>query len=346
MKHSIELFDQQMKWFESMETLEQLPDEEKIGKYRDELRKVERSILRLTGDPLGFSSKRWEKNEKTAEKVEDLLRRRYYLLSKMFEIHCSEAEVRRMEIVNDNLYSLTRDLFSRTGKMYRNILDLPADPKDDDLTVEGTLKYWGDSAQDVLHLEDDEFYGSDFTRMILVNATLQRDVKGDLEIISCRPFWHPGCGHKSSMRDAELDIDNHLDDGTTWAESWLRHPKLDHICMCYATHAVVTHQDYPVPDLLRMNTFEVKVDVTVQQISEQDGTRLFWWKDCSEQEFVDKFMHEAQSRPSGESLGEFVWRRGIEYFELQPDIISRLPDCRKDDTLAEDFLKEVRNIHN
>ena len=30
-----------MKWFESMETLEQLPDEEKIGKYRDELRKVE-----------------------------------------------------------------------------------------------------------------------------------------------------------------------------------------------------------------------------------------------------------------------------------------------------------------
>ena len=32
---------------------------------------------------------------------------------------------------------------------------------------------------------------------------------------------------------------------------------------------------------------------------------------------------------------------------LQTDIlsISRLPDCRKDDSLAEDFLKEIRKIH-
>ena len=91
---------------------------------------------------------------------------------------------------------------------------------------------------------------------------------------------------------------------------------------------------------------------------------------------MDKFMHEAQSRPSGESLGEFVWKRGIEYFELeeveeshrwllkdfdkhprmdceeikdrlQTDIISisRLPDCRKDDNLAGDFLKALRKIH-
>ncbi|MDY4917550.1 MAG: hypothetical protein SO114_07820 [Candidatus Cryptobacteroides sp.] len=32
---------------------------------------------------------------------------------------------------------------------------------------------------------------------------------------------------------------------------------------------------------------------------------------------------------------------------LQTDIISisRLPDCRKDDSLAEEFLKEIRKIH-
>ena len=30
---------------------------------------------------------------------------------------------------------------------------------------------------------------------------------------------------------------------------------------------------------------------------------------------------------------------------LQTDIISRLPDCRKDDNLAEDFLKEIRKLH-
>ena len=30
---------------------------------------------------------------------------------------------------------------------------------------------------------------------------------------------------------------------------------------------------------------------------------------------------------------------------LQTDIISRLPDCRKDDNLARDFLKALRKIH-
>ena len=362
-----------MKWFETINALETLPEEERMERYRAEVQNVEKSILRLTGDPLKLSSRRWEKSERAAEKVEEMLGRRYYLLSKMFEMHCSEAEVRRMESVNAHLYTLTCDLFSRTGKMYRNILDLPMEPKDDDLTVEGTLKYWGDTAQDVLHLEDDDFYGSDFTRMILINATLQSEVKGDLDIISCRPVWHRECGHTSSMSDAQLGIDNTLDDGTTWAESWLRHPKLDHICMCYATHAVVTHQNYSIPDLLRMNTFEVKVDMYIQQIREQDGSRLGWWNDSTEREFMDKFLHEAVSRPCGESLGEFVWRRGIEYFELEEteeqnkkaldyfrrhpetdcedikdslpvDIISKLPDCRKDDSLVEAFLKELQIV--
>ena len=128
-----------MKWFDSMKTLENLPEEERIEKYRAEVLNVEKSILRLTGDPLKLSARCWEKSERTAEKVEDLLGRRYYLLSKMFEIHCSELEVKRMENVNAHLYELTCDMFSRTGRMYRNILNLPMDPKDDDLTVEGTL---------------------------------------------------------------------------------------------------------------------------------------------------------------------------------------------------------------
>ena len=82
-----------MKWFEIINALDTLPDEERIERYRAEVQKVEKSILHLTGDPLKLSSRRWEKSERRAEKVENLLGRRYYLLSKMFEIHCSEAEV-------------------------------------------------------------------------------------------------------------------------------------------------------------------------------------------------------------------------------------------------------------
>ena len=76
-----------MKWFETIDALETLPEEERIERYRAEVQNVEKSILRLTGDPLKLSSRCWEKSERTAETVEDLLGRRYYLLSKMFEIH-------------------------------------------------------------------------------------------------------------------------------------------------------------------------------------------------------------------------------------------------------------------
>ena len=36
------------------------------------------------------------------------------------------------------------------------------------------------------------------------------------------------------MSDKQLECVNDLEDGTTWAEGWLCHPKLEHICMCHA----------------------------------------------------------------------------------------------------------------
>lgn len=118
--------------------------------------------------------------------------------------------------------------------------------------------------------------------------------------------------------------------------------------MCYATHAVVTHYLYSIPDFLRMNTFEVKVEVKLQQICEQDGSRLWWWDNCNERQFADKFLHEAEHRPEGMSKGEFIWKRVVEYFEFEErdesDSISSLPDCRKDDSLIEEFLKKAYSI--
>ena len=39
------------------------------------------------------------------------------------------------------------------------------------------------------------------------------------------------------------------------------------------------------------------------------------------------------------SLGDFIWGRGIEYFDLNAvDDVSKLPDCRHDDTLVPTFL--------
>lgn len=108
---------------------------------------------------------------------------------------------------------------------------------------------WGDGASSVLEIEDDAYYGSDFTRMIVLLAIVDRDYKCYDEIgqVNLSPRLVDG---KVVSDD---DIINDLDDGTTWAEAWLRHPKLDHLVICHAVHDICTHKNYSVPDLLRMN---------------------------------------------------------------------------------------------
>lgn len=42
----------------------------------------------------------------------------------------------------------------------------------------------------------------------------------------------------------------------------------------YAGHALILYSDYPIPDFLRMNTFEVKVNVMVQYFSTSEVKKL------------------------------------------------------------------------
>lgn len=364
-------FHERMDWYES------LPIKERLDQYRKELKDAEAKILDIVdGKYEGHLLKICDCID-DMDRLEWYLGNRYYALSKMFAIHCSDAEVKRIEEQNAHLLDLTNDLFSRTGKMFRYILDMPLEEKDDDIDVEGTLKYWGEEEQDILRLEDDVFYGSNFARMIPIVAFIEREHHGDVPLIQCFPHWDKKDRKNSSMTDKELGVENELDDGTTWAESWLVHPKLNHIVMCYVTHAIITHNDYSIVDYMRMNTFEVKVTVELQQICEQDGSRLWWWENCGERQFIDKFLHEAEHRPVEMSKGEFIYNRVVEYFDFdgrdecdreavrrnlefeqkypgstikhdnsiyKADRMASLPDCRKDDSLIDEFLKKAYSI--
>jgi len=366
------------RFHERMESYENLGVEERLDKFREEIRDAEGRILEITGDPYeGYVFKNCDSEDKR-DTVENLLGFRYFAISKMFQIHCNETEVARIESLNEKLLELTQQMFRRTGSFYRYILDMPLEEKDDDIEIEGSLRYWDDWKSGILHLEDDEFYGSDFQRMIPIIAFIEREHHGDLAIVNCSPSWGRDSGHKPSMSDKELGVENTMDDGDTWAEGWLRHPKLDHIVMCYATHAIVTHNDFSIPDFMRLNDFEIKVEMKLQQFSEQDGYRMRWWESCEERQFIDKFLHEAEHRPIGMSLGEFVYTRGIEYFNIEEwdegDKISKerllntsvktpsspsveemetlypgnrlqsLPDCRTNDSKVEEFLMELYRV--
>lgn len=183
----------------------------------------------------------------------------------MFRLHCTDTEVRQIEQQNIKLSRLTDDMYTRTAKVFRHDLDNPIGMDLDDIEVTGTLSYWGDDEDNVLRLDDDGFYGSDFGRMVPILAYMDRSADG---IISCHPKWKTGRTLLSTMTDKELGLEDMMDDGTTWAEGMLRHQKLDHIVMCYATHVLVCDGRFSIPDYIRMKSFTVEIDVRLQKFEE------------------------------------------------------------------------------
>lgn len=112
------------------------------------------------------------------------------------------------------------------------IRNMPVHEKDDDIEVEAKLRFWEDGEPSVLKIEDDAYYGSDFTRMIILLSIIDSDYKCYDEIEQI----YVGAQIVDGKVLSEDNIDNCLDDGTTWAEAWLR-----------------------------MNMFEMSVDIRIQQ---------------------------------------------------------------------------------
>lgn len=256
-------------FIERMRSYAALPESERIDKMREEVRCIETRILEMVDGRYGGDLLALADHIDDMNTLGILLDERHYALSEMFALHCSDAEAGRIEEQDAYLHGLTDEMFRRTGRVFRHMLDMPRDVNDGDLYVEGTLKFRGDD--DVLEMEEDGFYGSDFARLIPVAAFYEREATGDDAFIQCGGECFAGDIRTSSMTDRELGIHNDLDDGTTWAESWLKHPKLEHIVMCYATHAIVTHYIYSVPDYMRMQTFEINVKAEFLKVGQRGG---------------------------------------------------------------------------
>lgn len=110
-----------------------------------------------------------------------------------------------------------------------------------------------------------------------------------------------------------------MDDGDFWAEGPLRHPKLAHIKICYALHALCTHMNWSIPDVLRINDFSIEVKLTVQQFSDQEKNRLWWWDKYNLPSFKEVLLKEAASRPEDLPLETALLQRCRDYFEDKAD---------------------------
>ena len=132
-----------------------------------------------------------------------------------------------------------------------------ADCEDDGYDVESYVRFIYQGDNSVLKLDDDDYYGSNFTLMIKALTELYI-AKGQENIIYAR------LGK------------NNLDDG----ESWLEEPFckwkdwLGDIIICYAVHDLTSHKAYSVPDLLRLDSFLCESTITFQRLTRQNDTRF------------------------------------------------------------------------
>jgi len=172
----------------------------------------------------------------TEELLDRLLDERACILNRMFELHCTEAEVRRFEHVNKELLKMTNRFYEEQQQIQRQLDSLPdiGEHSANRFHLRGEINYCHDDEDPKLFpMEDDAFYGSHWNEMLWAISSLSRM-------------------DAHTIHEGEA---NHFDDDQTWAEGPLRIPQFEHICVCHLVHALCTHLRYSIPDLLRMTTY-------------------------------------------------------------------------------------------
>lgn len=205
--------------------------------YREQVLKIEREILALTDN----ATARLFSENKGAYLV-SLINERKDILDAMF--HATPDEVRRMDKLNDEVKVITRQMYERVAIANEDAAKVFGD---NNFEVEGCLNYNPDEACATLPMENDDYYGSDFAK---IHKVMERLFEQGFLPIKCADFVRVS------------DLANDLDNCETSYEDWQpQAEKFKHINICFAIHSLNAYHPYSLPDILRMNKFEVTVNI-------------------------------------------------------------------------------------
>lgn len=235
------------------EILEYIREVATVDEKREALQNVEQRVKRIVNCDLDYSPFLRYLSENEHDVIDLLMGIRYVVLNEMM-LHPTPAEVERFRYQNDKLFKLTQEYYAQCRNMWRTLFHTPY--KVDDrycYEVEGVLRFEYGDDDAVVKLENDDYYGSDFQYMIHLQDELIYKYKMDSLLNGVFGSF------VGATEDGYKQINNMLDDGDSWDECSLHKPEFADICVCYAMHALHTHQDYCLPDILRMDDFVVKV---------------------------------------------------------------------------------------
>lgn len=120
-----------MPYLRGMEPIEDIKETRSLSEpqLKAELKSLEARILEITHAPLDYTHLKpfpdWCGDEKAVEAVQEMMSDRCYILNPLFDIHCTNKEIARLEKVNDLLLDLSNRAHKRTAALFRTLILSP-----------------------------------------------------------------------------------------------------------------------------------------------------------------------------------------------------------------------------
>ncbi|MBQ8423092.1 MAG: hypothetical protein IJY36_02365 [Coprobacter sp.] len=196
----------------------------------------------------------WWRSDEKCDKVKTLLQQRQVLLNKMFAATATEIE--RFKQVNEMLYDLTKQLFNRVKDLTCSSEKIADTTFDDDYEIFGTIQIVVDLEKDILTLDNDDYYGSDFLLMNHILSLVYEGHQADIESFNATVIAR----HEKPV----------CDDGGSWNEyPFYGRKEFDDIVICHAVHDICNHKMFSIPDLLRINSYWAETNLVIQKFASQ-----------------------------------------------------------------------------
>mgnify|MGYP003513969581 CR=1 FL=1 len=171
------------------------------------------------------------------------------LLNRMFELHCSEANIRDLEATNNRLVQMEAKVLEIHKQRHQQLTAIHPDYK-----LNTSLTYFHDNQNPQLVIrEDDGFYGSQWNDIIEILNTI----------------------HSIEMTDSLYycsgDFYDSYHNGLPLKEPCKINLALPHdISFCYSFCELCNHQHYSIPDIMRMTTYHIRQEVILDETLDMD----------------------------------------------------------------------------
>ena len=213
--------------------------------YREQVQKIEKEILAITNNAtdVNFS------DEKGAYLVA-LINERKEILDVMFANAVREVEC--IEQVNELLRKVTQKMCDCVITTRNKVKSkLSTGEPGESIEVEGNIRFVANEEDAVRALPEDEYYGSNFAKVLLVIHSLHEQgyVRPDyIDSVSSKDLNDDTL----SQRLAEMSA---YEDWQPAAEAF---KGLD---ICFALHSLSAYHPYSIPDILRMRKFGLMINI-------------------------------------------------------------------------------------